>query len=211
MEGAQDFLEPPLTNIASAWQELFLLAAEQIKVVGLPVTIPVMQIAQGEDARVRPLVTIEPGDLEDIDLEVRLSSTPRVVQFAEDESDRRDVELGFMARSTYMAKKYDDPVRETKQVDLDTVGSAAAKAANEFAIQFMKQMAPQIAQQVATDLGLPAMVQQGQQGQGGEARPARPAAGSVPGQGSPVVPPVQGQPGAPAPAAVGGGATGAAQ
>jgi hypothetical protein len=208
MEGAQDFLEPPLTNIASAWQELFLLAGEMIKVVKLSVTIPVMQIAQGEDARVRPLVTIKPEDLEDIDLEVRLSSTPRVVQFAEDESDRRDVGLGFMAKSTYMGKKYDDPTREQRQVDLDTVGTAAAQAANEFAIQFMKQMAPDIAQQVAMELGLPAMVQQGQEG---EERPARPAAGSVPGQGSPVVPPVQSEPGAPAPAAVGGGATGAAQ
>lgn len=207
MEGAQDFLEPPLTNIASAWQELFLLAAEQIKAVDLSVTIPVMQIAQGEDARVRPLVTIEPEDLEDIDLEVRLSSTPRVVQFAEDESDRRDVELGFMAKSTYMGKKYDDPTREQRQVDLDTVGTAAAAAGNEFAIQFIKQMAPQIAERVAMELGLPAMVQQ----QEGDPRKARPAGGSVPGQGSPVVPPVQSEPGAPASAAVGGGATGAAQ
>ena len=208
MEGAQDFLEPPLTNIASAWHELFLLAAEQIKAVGLSVTIPVMQIAQGEDTRIRPMVTIKPEDLEDIDLEVRLESVPRVVQFAEDESDRRDVELGFMARSTLMGKKFDDPVRETRQVDLDKVGLASAEAANEFAIQFIKQMAPQIAQQIAMELGLPAMVQQEE---GGEARPARPAAGSVPGQGLPIVPPVQSEPGAPAPAAVGGGARGVAQ
>ncbi len=206
LEGAQDFLEPPLTNNASAWYEHFLQIAEMIKAVNLPVTIPVMQIAQGEDARVRPVVTIKPEDLEDIDLEVRFESVPRVVQFAEDESDRRDVELGFMSRSTYMGKKYDDPVREARQVDLDKVGLAAAEAANEFAIQFMKQMAPDIAQRLATEKGLPAMVQQQQ---GAASRPARPAGGSVPGQGAPVVPPVQAQGGAPP--AVGSAARGTAQ
>ncbi len=205
MEGAQDFLEPPLTNIAAAWYEHFLQIAEQIKAVDLSVTIPVMQVAQGEDARVRPFVTIEPEDLEDIDLEVRFESVPRVVQFAEDESDRRDVELGFMARGTYMAKKYDDPIREARQVDLDKVGLAAAEAANEFAIQFIKQMAPQIAQGVAQDLGLPATVQEGQQG----ARPARPEGGSFPGLGVTSTPGVQAQGGAPP--AVGGAARGAAQ
>jgi hypothetical protein len=179
-----------------------------IKVVNLPVTIPVMQIAQGEDARVRPMVTIKPEDLEDIDLEVRFESIPRVVQFAEDESDRRDVKEGFMARSTYLGKKYQDPVREAKQIDLDKVGVAAGDAANEFAIQIIKQMAPDIAQQIAMEMGLPAMVQQQE---GGEPRNARPAEGAAPGIGTALVPPVQSEPGAPAPAAVGGGARGTAQ
>ena len=206
MEGAQDFLEPPLTNIASAWYEHFLQIAEMIKAVNLSVTIPVMQIAQGEDTRVRPMVTIKPEDLEDIDLEVRFESIPRVVQFAEDESDRRDVELGFMAESTYMAKKYQDPAREAKQVSLDRVARASAEAANEFAMQFIKQMAPDIAQRIAAELALPAMVQQLQ---GAASRPARPAGGSVPGLGSPAVPPVQAQGGAPP--AVGSAARGTAQ
>ena len=114
--------------------------------------------------------------------------------------------MGSVSRSTNRAKTDDEHVRGAKQVDLDRVGLASAEAANEFAIQFIKQMAPDIAQRIAMELGLPAMVQQQQ---GAASRPARPAGGSVPGLGSPAVPPVQAQGGAPP--AVGSAARGTAQ
>ncbi len=205
MEGAQDFLSPPLENIASAWYEIFMIALDQIDTVGLPVTMSVKRIAQGEDAGVRPQVTIEPGDLtKDFELEVKFLSIPKVVQFAEDESDRRDVELHFMARSTYMKKRYDDPIREMEQVALDRVGVASEELAQKMAIEFIKTMAPDIALQVAAEEQLAIPIQEN-----GGTDNARPAAGAVPGVGAPVVPPVQTQPGSTP--GVDGGARGIAQ
>lgn len=202
MEGAQDFLSPPLENIATAWYEIFMIALDSIDKVGLPVTMSVKRIAQGEDASVRPKVTIKPGDLtKDFDLEVKFLSIPKVVQFAEDESDRRDVEKGFMSRSTYMKKRYDDPIREMKQVALDNVAVATEEKAQQDALSLLEIMAPDIAAATAARLAIPVPMQP-------PADNARPAGGPMPALGSPAVPPVQSQNGIPA---VDGGATGAAQ
>lgn len=204
MEGAQDFLSPPLENIAAAWRELFLIALDQIETVGLPVTMSVKRIAQGEDAHIHPQVTIQPQDLtKDFDLEVKLLSIPKVVQFAEDESDRRDVELGFLPRSDYMKKRFDDPIRAMKQVALDNVTVAAEKKAEQDVLSFLELLAPDIAAASAARLAIPVPIQS----ENG-ADNARPAGGAVPGVGAPVVPPVQSQTGIPA---VDGGSTGAAQ
>ena len=204
MEGAQDFLSPPLENIAAAWHELFMIALDQLETVGLPVTMSVKRIAQGEDARVRPQVTIDPKDLtKDFDLEVKLLSIPKVVQFAEDESDRRDVDLGFLAESSYMKRRFDDAAREMRQVNLDRVGRAAAELANDFSIQYLKTVAPDIAQRIAAEQAIPIPAE------GNGFKPARPAGGSVPGLGVDDVPKVQSQTGSPP--AVDGGATGTAQ
>ena len=195
MEGAQDFLEPALQNIAASWHEIFMLALDTLRAIDVPVTIPLMQIAQGEDVRFRPPITIDPKELEDIHLEVRFESIPAVTQFGIDEANRRDVELGFMSRSRYMATKYDDPIKEAKQVDLDRVGAAASELATTFVIDFIKQQAPQIGARVAAEQNIPMSAQPPQNG----ADPARPEGGALPGVGAPIVPPVQTQPGQPAP------------
>ncbi len=208
MEGAQDFLEPPLANNAEAWKELFLMCFDAIKEMGVPVTIRTLLRAQGEDSRIQDVVTIRPEDIDDVHLEVRFESIPATVQFAMDEAARRDVEGGWMSRSRYMGTKYDDPEREAEQIALDDMRLAGQQMAKDAAISFIQVMIPQDMQQVAQELGVTLPVG-GQAGNG--QNPERPPEGAAPGVGSPLVPPLQGQPGEAVPQgtpATGGGSVG---
>ncbi|KKN69048.1 hypothetical protein LCGC14_0445200 [marine sediment metagenome] len=192
MEGAQDFLEPPLANNAAAWKELLLQCFDAIKELGVPVTIRTLLRAQGEDSRIQDVVTIRPEDIDDVHLEVRFESIPATVQFAMDEAARRDVEGGWMSRSRYMGTKYDDPEREAQQIDLDEMRLAGRQMAKDAVVSFIQVMIPQDMQQVAQELGVTLPVG----GQGGNGQnPQRPAEGAAPGVGSPLVPPLQAQAG----------------
>ncbi len=191
-ESAQDYLEPALANNAAAWRQIFVQCFDAIKKVGIPVTLYTIPRAQGESTRVQRQVTLKPEDIEDVRIEVAFESIPATVRFGVDESNRRDVENGWMSESTYMATKYDDPERERKQVALDRMRAKAEMMAEEAAAAFLQQSVQKYTQQVAADLGIPMPVQ-------AATNPARPEGGAMPGVGAPVVPPMQSEVGEPAP------------
>ncbi len=203
MEGAQDFLEPALENVARAWRKLFLQAANAIKKLDVPVTIRAVPRAEGKDRRVQEQVTIKPEDFKDIRIRVEFKSMPAGAQFVADEANRRDVELGFMSETTYMETKYDDPERERKQVALDKMRRAAEEQAMGIALAYLEQEAQKKLQAVLGQAQVPVTMDE-------PADPARPASGAAPAVGAPPVPPPQTQNGETPPPAE-SGAIGVAQ
>lgn len=204
-EAAVDFLEPPLKNKAAAWHELFMLSAEMLIEIDLPVTFPTIPRAQGGSRKGGQIeVTVNPNDFKDIDLEVGFSSVPATAKFAADEADRRDMQLGLLSPTTFFERHFDDHVAERERIAFDRVAKVAEDLAIMQAQNFIRQIAPQEAASIAADLGIPPLVpSDGGPADPGEARNARPAGGSVPGLGSPLTPPQQSENGAPPAAGTG--------
>lgn len=182
-ESASDFLEPPLTNLARAWRNIFLLVADIIKELGIPMTIPVLKRAQGESAHA--MITLKPDDLKDFDLLVRFESIPEAVKFAKQEVNTRLWQEKLMSRSTYMAELYRDPVAEEERIDSDTVKELVQKKALELIIELLNEQAPSILGQVLAEAAVPIP-----EGNGAEPRLERPPV-PMGGVGAPAVPPPQ--------------------
>lgn len=189
-QGAADFLDPPLSNTAAAWHDGLMLAFEQIRYLGLPVQFIAELRAQGQRSKGRQAQTIQPEDLEDIDMQVTFRSTPAGQEFAEREMMRRDVTEGYTAQSTYMAVLHDDPVAERERVTLDRMEQLADAKAMEDAVKMLDALRGDATLQVANEMGIPLPPAQN----GG--RPERPPS-PFPGVGSPVTPPNQSQGGVP--------------
>ena len=203
---AVDFLNPALLNRARAWKKTFLLMASMLQEVKIPVRLRAVPFAEGLSRAQRAEMTVQPTDFEDIDLEVTFSSKSRTAQFGEREEMFRRFQLGLISRPTLMAELYDDPIEEDKKIALDKMAQAGEQMAMQFAMSAIQVLQPtdmqQIqAQQAAAQQGAPqptnGVPQDGGPSEPGGIRPARPAGegASVPGLGSPVIPPAQSAPG----------------
>jgi hypothetical protein len=195
MEPAINQLQPPLTNHADAWFELFMLALDIQKKLDIPISIPVLKRAQGESQDIKTTIKLKPAALSDFDLVVRFESIPAAQRFADDEADNRKLELGLMSRQTWMAKRYDDWEAEDERITNDQLAAMVKAKLMEQAQILLDEEAPVIAQEVLAEEGVPIPAP----------RPERPAGGSFPGLGSPEIPPPQDGP------VVGTGAVGEAR
>ena len=212
MEAATDFLDPPLTNLAGAWYENFMIMAEMLQKVNRDVHFVTIARAQGEGRGGQVPVTVKPSDFDEIDLEVSFKSIPATVQFAENEQNMVLYEKKLMSKGDLLATLFPDPVAAQERIDMDIVAEVAREEALQFAIAAGKQLAPGEFQQALNELGAPSVLPTngaaGGPAPGETVRRERPPGGAVPGVGAPVVPPTQRQGGVPPD--LGGGTTGAA-
>jgi hypothetical protein len=181
-ESASDFLEPPLTHLARAWRNLFLLILDIMNELNVPMTIPVLRRAQGESAR--SMITLKPEDAKNIDLLIRFESIPEAVKFAKQEVNNSLFERNLISRQTIMANLFRDPKAEEERIDSDAVKEAAKAQALKIIVQFLEEVSPTIFGQVLAAAGIPVS------GNGAQPRDVRPPV-PFPGAGSPVVPPEQ--------------------
>lgn len=199
---AVDFLNPALLNRARAWKKNFLLMAKMLQEVKLPVRLRAIPVAQGLSRAQRAEITVKPTDFQDIDLEVTFSSKSRTAQFGEREEMFRRFQLNLISRSTLMGELYDDPIEEDKKIALDQMAQSGQTMALQFAQSAIQALQPADMQAFLAQQ----QVQQPTNGvpspEGGPAEPggirvSRPAGegASVPGLGSPVIPPAQSEPG----------------
>jgi hypothetical protein len=192
-QGSVDFLEPPLANLASAWRELFLIAADTLKNAKIPVTILTVRRAEGEDPSVQQKITVIPDDFADFDLEVRMESITETGTFARRESDQRllDAEPSLISRRKVMEREHDDPEREEQRIADEGMAEKMNALAEQLALRDIAARIPQLKEQVAVEEGVPQAAQPQ-----GDSRPQRPPGGaSSQGLGRPNVQPVQVQPG----------------
>ena len=212
MEAANRFLGPPLSNVASADYELFMLMANIIIEIGLPIKMPLYERSEGKTSRVRVMTNIDPEDFKDQDLAVSYDAIPQTVRAAQRESNLRLLELDVMSRQTFMVNEYDDREAEEDRIFTDKIALYARSKALELLQQIIDESAGQLKAQAAADanvpLGPPAppplVPPPGGAAPGEAARFASPET-PMPGVGAPVVPPEQSVNGVPPSVGTGAG------
>ena len=112
-------LQPALDNQAACWHEIFLLIAEAIKKLDVPVTVQTIP-QRGEKAADRE-VTVKPDDFRDIDLAVQFPAIGLSARFALVESGLRQMEADQLSETTFMSEYQgtDDVERERRMRDRD--------------------------------------------------------------------------------------------
>ena len=203
-EQAGIFIEPTLKHEAAAWHEQFMLAADMLMELDVPVTMTTTLRAQGLGHNFQEAFTVKPEDFKDIDLEVSFESISETRKFAEQEADQRLYENRLISKPTLMAKLHDDPVAEQERIDFDAADELGKQQALEAVAAAIQEQGGDLVKRIMLQEGAPQTVETGPQQPGGPApgqatRTARPAGlESSPGLGRPLVEPVQTQPGEPA-------------
>jgi hypothetical protein len=185
-------LQPPLDRQADCWHEIFLLIAEGIKNLDVPVTVRTIP-QRGEEGAERE-ITIKAADFKDIDLEVTFSSVGAATRFALVESGERQVEAGHLSDTTFMSdyQGTDDVERERWLINRDRWNKIAAEELAKLWAQFVAQVG---AGMLAAAFPQPTTLEGGE-ATGGE--PERPPV-AMPGVGSPTVQPTPPKPMGPTP------------
>jgi len=184
MEAAATFLDPPLSNGAEAWRELFIIAGNVIQELGMPITIPMWNTAEGKAHRTRDVISVKPEDFRDQDISISFQSIPETVRHAKKESDLRLLQAGLKSRTSFMREHNDDPLAEEERIAHDALRSVTMQQAVVVYQQLLQEQAPAIVSEIAAQEGLPLP------------RRERPPEGSAaPGVGAPLTPPEQSQPG----------------
>lgn len=114
-------LQPALDNQAACWHEIFLLIAEGVKELGVPVTV--QTIPQRGDTTTNREVTVKPDDFKDIDLAVLFPAIGLSARFALVESGLRQLETDRISETTFMSEYQgtDDVERERRMRDRDNL------------------------------------------------------------------------------------------
>ncbi len=214
IEASADQLNPFLSNVAQALDDLLDLVGDAIRGLDVSVTLPVRRRAQGGSSRVRESVTIKPDDYKEQDREVRLESIPASTKFAMRESNTNALKDGLMSRTTWMRLEFDDYLQEMKQIQVDKAYAVAEEEALKTVISFIQANSGAIASQAAAEQGVspppleppsappsapPLAPPAGGPAEPGTQRRERPPEGATTGVGGPVAPvpqPVNGAPGA---------------
>ncbi len=202
------YLTPALKMRAFAWKKKFQLIADIVKELGVPISIPAHK--QGVDKRVREMVTVSPDDFKEYDVVVSLEAKSETGEFAQREADAQDLERSLISLDTVMARRYPDWVAEKERIKSNKDEQRVDASVERMIDRALAMTEEADFDQALADAAFPVTqpeVQQvgnGTQPAGGPApgetiRQNRPAGGPVPGLGSPVVPPVQTQPGQGAP------------
>jgi len=186
-------LQPPLDRQADCWHEIFLLVAEAVKALDVPVTV--RTIPQRDETTSDREVTVKPDDFKDIDLEVGFSAVGPSTRFALVESGLRQMAEGVLSETTFMSEYQgtDDVERERWLRDRDRWNKIAIERLANVWAAFVDQVGWGVIQERfpgAANITPPI--------EGGEAQ--RPPLGSAaPGVGSPLVQPEPPKPMGPPP------------
>lgn len=207
---ASSFLEPPLRNIADAWKEKFTLALEILKELGVPCTLPARQLAKGASLEAKKTVTIRPEDLQDQDIIVSFKSTDKAEQFAQDEADNRNYQLGMISKQTILMHRFPDWQAEQERIKREPLETEIDALTRQDTMTIILDQRGDNMQQAMVAAGLPLSESElappqaggGIDGQPRNERPAEP----MPGVGMPATPAEQSQPGQMAPESIGAGA-----
>ncbi len=201
-EQAGIFIEPTLKHEAAAWHEQFMLAADMLVKLDVPVTMTTTLRAQGLGHNFQEAITVEPSDFEETDLEVNFESISETRKFAQSEADIRLREMSLISKHSLMSKLFDDPEAEQERIDFDAADELGKQRALEAVDRMIQEHGDDLTRQIALQEGVPTVVGPEQPGgpeESGGIRKARPPLGETsPGLGDPLVPPVQTQPGEPA-------------
>lgn len=177
-------LQPPLDNQAACWHEVFLLMADAIKHMDVPVTVRTIA-TRGHEG---PEVTVRPKDFEDIDLAVSFSSEGRSAHFAMKESGMREVEMGLKSPTTYLSEDAgrDDPEREWYFIHRDKLRQEVADVVRAL----FRDTIELVARGEMEEMGiLPKPVVAPTEGTGGVERKRPPKGSAQPGVGATLVQP----------------------
>lgn len=122
------YIEPPLSNHARAWYDLFVRQAEAIKTLGAKVTVRTIH-QKGERQMFAPTpsipsegeVTVGPETFEDVDMEVGFSAETAASRIALEEEGMRMMERGLLSRTEFFEdyRGVDDVDRTVKLIDRD--------------------------------------------------------------------------------------------
>jgi len=186
-------LQPALDNQAACWHQVFLLIAEAIKGLDVPVTVQAIP-QRGEKAADRE-ITVKPGDFVDIDLAVQFPAVGLSARFALVESGLRQLEADRLSETTFMAEYQgtDDVERERRMRDRDNLRNIVRGRIGAILSQVTDVVAMADIRAALPDLFPPV-----EPVEGGATEPERPPE-PMPGVGSPVVQPEPPKPMGPEP------------
>ena len=133
-------LQPPLDRQADCWHEIFLLIAEAIKNMDIPVMVRTIP-QRGEEGADREII-IKPEDFKDIDLAVSFSSVGASTRFALVESGLRQMAEGVLSETTFMSEYQgtDDVDRERWLRDRDRWNKIAVDQLATLWASFVQQV-----------------------------------------------------------------------
>ena len=190
IEVSVNYLDPALTNVALALQELFSIHQDAIRELDTSVTIPVTK--EGGDSRQRELITIKPADFKDVDISVALKSIPTSALMAVMSFDLELVQAKMMSKRDFFMKHYKNWQIAMKNVLLDEVKAMGEGELLKLTQAFMQNQGPAVFAEAAAELGIPLDVpglanQSGGPAPGEATRQNRPPQ-PLPGVGAPNVP-----------------------
>lgn len=194
IEQAKFFVEPPLRNLANAYVQEFLNVLGLIRELKLKVAIRALPSGVGS---YRELVKLDGAKIKEVDIACSFDAKTATMEYAERESDARQLQLGLMSRKRYMSRRVDDPVEEEEQIKREQMEMELDKMALADAIQIINETRQDMMAQAAlqAQLPLPAPVQptetdglapqSGGPEPGAMTRDERPPMGSFEGLGAP--------------------------
>ena len=152
IEQAKFFVEPPLRNLARADVDEALIILGLVRELKLKVAIRALPSGVGS---VRELVRLDGEKIKEVDVSCSFDAKTASMEYAERESDARQLQLALMSRKRYMSRRVDDPVEEEEQIKREQMEMELDKLALQDAMQIINETRQDVMAQAAQQAQLP--------------------------------------------------------